>query len=134
YRPDGPDFLTIWEAYEVPEDSRKNARCYIGPNPNIKRGVAGECFCENKDIIVAHSTNQVDRHHNWIFDQESYIHFGRPGTHPAFVSFICIPVFVDKANMLGVLCFDSGILTAFDNLAMQKFLHTLGQITAQVII
>src|SRR2546430_6469607 len=104
YRPDGPDFLTIWEAYEVPEDSRKNARCYIGPNPNIKRGVAGECFCENKDIIVAHSTNQVDRHHNWIFDQESYIHFGRPGTHPAFVSFICIPVFVDKANMLGVLC------------------------------
>lgn len=133
YLPEGKDYLKIWEAYQVPEDSRKNASCYIGPNPDVRRGVAGECFCE-KAVLVAHQTDKVDKNKDVIFDRESYLHFGKQGTYPAFASFICVPVKAESGDCLGVLCFDSLHLTVFDNIGLQKALQRLGQIVAHMFI
>lgn len=133
YRPVDEESLKIWVAYQVPEDSRINAKCYIGSKTGIKRGVAGECFCE-KTVLVAHKTNQVDREKDLVFDRENYLHFGKHGTHPAFESFICVPVNTDTSDCLGVLCFDSVYLTVFDNVELQKAIQRLGQIIALVII
>jgi hypothetical protein len=132
YLPHDKDYLKIWVAYQVPEDSRKNALCYIGSNTDIKRGVAGECFCE-KTTLVAHKTNQVDKSKDLIFDRESYLHFGKHGTHPAFESFICAPVVAENGECLGVLCFDSVYLTVFNNVALQKAIEKLGHIIAHLI-
>ncbi len=131
YRPDEKKVqLTIWEAYQVSEDSRRNALCYIGPRTDIKRGVAGECFCE-KTVLVAHKTNQIDKNKDWVFDRESYLHFGKP---PVFESFICVPVLTVSDECLAVLCLDSSNVAAFDNIVVQKTLQQLGRIIASIII
>lgn len=127
YRPYDEENLKIWISYQVPEDSRMNATCYIGSKTDRKRGVAGECFCE-KTVVVAHKTKGL------AFDRESYLHFGNPGTHPAFESFICVPVKTETSDCYGVLCFDSLYMTVFDNIELQKAIQRLGQIIALVII
>jgi hypothetical protein len=133
------DYLTIWTAYQVPEDSMRLAKCYIGPNHGIKRGVAGECYLSRK-LLVAHRINRKDMQGNWIFDSDNYVHFPKSKTLPAFKSLVCIPLVETSTDdnpspkCLGVLSFDSEILTAFDSPILQETLALVGNYIASVLL
>lgn len=133
------DYLTIWEGYQVPEDSKIRTRCYIGADSDKKRGVAGQAYVQNK-AVISHQTHAKGLDNNWKFDNDDYIHFAGKGTYPAFESFICVPIAeVPSVNgppspALGALCFDSQKLTAFDSPFVQDTLKQLGQCVASALL
>src|SRR5437588_4963325 len=133
------DYLRIWAAYQVAEDSRLLARCYIGPETGRKRGIAGEAYIQGK-AVVTRQVYEKDQDGHWKFDNDSYIHFPKSRTYPAFKSNICVPIAEvplsggTSSKPLGALCFDSDNTTSFNSLAVQDALKQLGQYIASVLL
>ena len=133
------DYLTIWEGYQVPEDSRIRTKCYIGADRDRKRGLAGQAYMQNK-AVIAHQTHERGLDDNWKFDNDNYVHYAGTGTYPAFESFICVPIAeVPSVNgppspALGALCFDSQRLKTFDSSFVQDTLKQLGQCLASALL
>lgn len=110
------DYLKITESYNVPEQNRKRARCYVGDKKQ-KRGVAGEVFRNQSALVARFSRDPNDD--TWKCDQDSYIPF-ELGTHPPFKSFACVPIVANeitdpKEPLLGVVSFDSLSESTFDS-------------------
>jgi hypothetical protein len=133
---DDQDWLTIWVGYQVPEDSKILAKCYIGPDAGRKRGIAGKAHVQG-NIEVGRLKQQEN---GWRFDNDDYIHFPKSSIYPPFMSLACVPI-VEAPSQgglpskpLGALCFDSESIDSFDSPAVQDVLKQLGHFTASVLL
>ena len=125
------EYLRVWAHYQMPEASVIRTRFYIGKEIDRKRGVAGEVFLDGQ-LRIEH-IRQADG--SWKPDSNSYIVFDAKRPYPPYRSFICVPIVAEEAtNCLGVVCFDSENLAAFDSQEIKKLLLKLGKRIATVLL
>jgi hypothetical protein len=127
------DHLRVWAHYQMPEESVARLKFYIGQEVDRKRGVAGEVFLDSQ-LRVVHI--KEDNGH-WKPDTGSYIVFDAKRPYPPYRSFVSVPIVVgeETTDCLGVVCFDSENLAAFDPPEIQYLLLKLGnRIAAGLLI
>ena len=114
--PDGKH-LRIGFAYQIPPEAVKRTVFDIEPGKmDIKRGIAGEAFLDEKGLPqVVHVKHEKGV---WKTDREgSYVFFDKTRPSVPYQSCVCVPICVgtSPADRLGVVCFDSQSPTIFDS-------------------
>ena len=132
FLPNDKGELIIQEHQGMSEESIKRIKCYGGllPPGVTQRGVAGEAFKEKK-LIVAHIIEKEKG--MLVADTSAYIYTnsininGQEILLPiSYRSLVCIPLTADGIQEpLGVLCFDSQNLMAFDSQETKDRLQSL---------
>ena len=127
------EYLSIRVNFKMPEESIRRVNFYIGDDENRsqERGVAGITY-RDKQLRIGHI---IWKDNQWKCDNENYIDFEEDDLRPSYNSFVSVPIIgldpnsVDglAAICLGVICFDSHSLTAFDSPQTQKLLLMLGR-------
>jgi len=133
--PANREYLRITEAYNVPEQNRKRAKCYVGDGKQ-KRGVAGEAFKNQTPLIARFEKDPADD--TWKCNQDSYTPF-ELGTHPPFRSFACVPIFAYETTnpgepLLGVVSFDSLSVSTFDSPEAMDALTVVARYLAVILV
>lgn len=127
------EYLYIRVNYKMPEESIQRAAFYIGDdkNKNKERGVAGIAY-RDRQLYVGHIRWKGKQ---WYCDDDNFVTHEDNDLRPSYNSFVCVPIIgLDPsareglaATCLGVICFDSHSLTAFDSPQTQKLLMMLGR-------
>ena len=109
--------LRMGFSYQIPPEAVKRTVFNIEPGKmDIKRGIAGEAFLDEKGLPqVVHVTHEKGE---WKTDREgSYVFFDKVRPSLPYQSCVCVLISAgtSPADRLGVLCFDSQSLTIFDS-------------------
>ena len=109
--------LRIGFGYQIPPEAVKRTVFDIEPEKmDIKRGIAGEAFLDEKGLPqVVHVMHEKGE---WKTDREgSYVFFDKIRPSLPYQSCVCVLISVgtSPADRLGVLCFDSQSPTIFDS-------------------
>jgi hypothetical protein len=128
---DTQDYLVPWAHYQMPQASLSRTRFYVGQDEDRKRGVAGKAYVMRQVLVVHIRQNAIG---HWEADDPDYQVFDTTRADPPYRSFVAVPILgLERDVCLGVLCFDSPILTAFDSEGVTALLLALGTRIAAVI-
>jgi len=127
--------LICWEHYQMPEDSIKSKRIYIGNDPQMQRekgGVASEAF-RNGRIMVCHKENG-----HWTYEGQAQPIDLVQGAHP-YLSFVCVPIMGSNAGTnttvcIGIMHLESRRKDTFDSSEIKIVLEELTRGVATTIL
>ena len=113
--------LRMGFSYQIPPEAVKRTVFNIEPGKmDIKRGIAGEAFLDEKGLPqVVHVTHEKGE---WKTDREgSYVFFDKIRPSLPYQSCVCVLISAgtSPADRLGVLCFDSQSATIFDSASIE---------------
>jgi hypothetical protein len=124
------EHLRPWVSYQMPEDSLRHRKFYIGHDSTKPRGVAGKAFATQR-VQIVHISHDASGH--WRADDPDYQVFDTMRPFPPYQSFAAVPILGAVHECLGVVCFDSPSSTAFDFEGATDLLLALGNRIAAVI-
>lgn len=120
WRPAGP-YLQPW--FNRKMERQTGQKFYIGDDPVVRRGVAGESF-RSKQILIAHVWVKDGE---WRSDLDCYVPSSSGNASPPYRSFVCVPLISLADVCIGILCFDSMSNTVFDAPGTTELLRELSK-------
>jgi len=124
-QPNETDYLVPLASYQMPQDSLRLTRFYIGKDTVTERGIAGCAYVE-RELKVVHFNE------NGQADDERYLVSPNRPRQP-YDSFIAIPISTPKKDYIGVLCLDSQYKETFDSDEVQDVLRFVASTIGVVI-
>lgn len=119
------DQLAAWVGYQMPRETLERTRFPLVDTANRPQGVAKRTYQDGK-LRVVHFSRVKGERGKFRPDSRDYKVLDHSRPHPPYRSFVTVAIAGD-ADRLGVLCFDSMSIDAFDLPEIQQFLGAISR-------
>jgi hypothetical protein len=142
YRRAKDECLEVWVPYRMASESVRDARFYVGNDPQRHSGVAGATYKDRvtRRVHIVSRNGQwesdvykVAQNGKWVRDGKvTYVLFAHDRPQPPYRSFVSVPIIGSAHECLGVLCLDSMNPRVFNGANMPEWLRIVSSRIAAV--